>query len=81
MAERLSFPEVAKTSWLLKSGEGKVDILGSAKTIQLLHCSPDLHYRVPVYTLETKENPSPSNRLILIGGPNKACSVAIILYP
>lgn len=59
-------PEQEKNSWSLQSGEGKLDIHGSARGIQLIKGLPDLLYRVPIHALETKRNLLPPNKLILV---------------
>lgn len=59
-------PEGLESSWLLQSGEGRLDVQGSHKGIQLISNSPDLLYRVPTHVLETRRNPLPTNRLILV---------------
>jgi len=64
--EMLLSPEELENSWSLRSGEGKLNIRGSARGIQLISRSPDLLSRIPTHVLETKRNLLPPNRLILV---------------
>ncbi len=59
-------PEGLESSWSLRSGEGRLDIQGSHKSVQLIKDSPDLLYRVPTNVLETSRNTYSPNRLILV---------------
>lgn len=64
-------PEGLKNSWSLRSGEGRLVVQGSPEGIKLISSSPDLLYRVPTHVLETRRNPLPPNRLILVEGEDK----------
>ncbi len=78
-------PEGIENFWLLRSGEGRLDIQGSARGVQLISNSQDLLYRVPTHVLETSRNSLLPNKLVLIEdedvldiSPNERGSTTIV---